>query len=60
MGIDDLVGLDLKRLSLSSGGLRVFLVRTKTTGPGKNVKAVPFFCGMQDLGVRAGLVESRP
>ena len=43
MRIDDLAGLDPKRLSLSSRGLKGFLVRTKTTGPGKNVKEVPFY-----------------
>ncbi len=40
MRIDDLAGLDPKRLSLSSRGLKGYLVRTKTTGPGKNVKEV--------------------
>jgi len=43
MRIDDLAGLDPKRLSLGSRGLKGFLVRTKTTGPGKNVKEVPFY-----------------
>ena len=43
MRVDDLAGLDPKRLSLSSRGLKGYLVRTKTTGPGKNVKEVPFY-----------------
>ena len=43
MRIDDVAGLDPKRLSLRSRGLKGVLVRTKTTGPGKNVKEVPFY-----------------
>ncbi len=43
MRIDDLLGLDPKRMTLGGRGLRGFLVRTKTTGPGKNVKEVPFY-----------------
>eukprot|EP00435_Cladocopium_sp_Y103_P056456 s739_g19.t1 len=41
--ISDLEGLVLDRLELGSWGLRGILVRTKTTGPGKNVKEVPIF-----------------
>ena len=39
----DLEGLDPNRLSLGSRGLRGVLVRTKTTGPGKQVKETPIF-----------------
>ena len=43
MRISDLEGLDPRRLSLNSRGFRGFLTKTKTTGPGKNVKEVPIF-----------------
>ena len=43
MRIDDLAGLVPKRLTLSGRGLKGILVRTKTTGSGKNVKEVPFY-----------------
>ena len=43
MRISDLEGLDLRRLSLGSRGLRGFLMRTKTTGPGKQVREVPIY-----------------
>ena len=39
----DLEGLDPNRLLLGSRGLRLVLVRTKTTGPGKQVKETPIF-----------------
>ena len=43
MRISDLEGLDPRSLSLNSRGFRGFLTKTKTTGPGKNVKEVPIF-----------------
>ena len=43
MRISDLEGLDPRRLTLNSRGLRGILTKTKTTGPGKNVKEVPVF-----------------
>ena len=41
--LSDLEGLDPTRLQLSSRGLRGVLTRTKTTGPGKQVKETPIF-----------------
>lgn len=41
--IADLEGVDPKRLQMTSRGLRGVLTRTKTTGPGKNVREVPFY-----------------
>ena len=43
MRLSDLEGMDPRRLSLNSRGLRGFLTKTKTTGPGKNVKEVPIY-----------------
>ena len=43
MRLSDLEGLDPRRMTLSSRGFRGFLTKTKTTGPGKNVKEVPIF-----------------
>ncbi len=36
-------GIDPKRLQMTTCGLRGVLTRTKTTGPGKNVRDVPFY-----------------
>lgn len=41
--LSDLEGLDPNRLQLGSRGLRGVLTRTKTTGPGKQVKETPIF-----------------
>ena len=41
--LSDLEGLDPSRLFLGSRGLRGTLVRTKTTGPGKQVKETPIY-----------------
>ena len=41
--LSDLEGLDPSRIALGSRGLRGVLVRTKTTGPGKQVKETPVF-----------------
>lgn len=41
--VDDLLGVDYNRFVHSSAGLQGVLTRTKTTGPGKNIKEVPFF-----------------
>eukprot|EP00435_Cladocopium_sp_Y103_P052661 s658_g16.t1 len=41
--LSDLEGLVPSRLQLGSRGLRGILVRTKTTGPGKQVREVPIF-----------------
>ena len=41
--LSDLEGLDPSRMALGSRGLRGVLVRTKTTGPGKQVKETPVF-----------------
>ena len=43
MRLSDLEGLDPRRMTLNSRGFRGFLTKTKTTGPGKNVKEVPIF-----------------
>ena len=43
MRLSDLEGLVPGKISLSSRGLKGFLTRTKTTGPGKRVKEVPIF-----------------
>ena len=43
MRVSDLQGVDVSRLQLFSGGLKGFLVRTKTTGHDKKVLEVPFF-----------------
>ena len=42
--LSDLEGLDPGRLQLGSRGLKGILVRTKTSGPGKQVKETPIFC----------------
>jgi hypothetical protein len=41
LGFDNVRGLDPRRLVLGKNGLRGFLVRTKTTGPGKKVLEMP-------------------
>ena len=41
--LSDLEGLDPGRLYLGSRGLRGTLIRTKTTGPGKQVRETPIF-----------------
>lgn len=43
MRISDLEGLSPSRITLSSRGLRGMLSKTKTTGPGKQVREVPIF-----------------
>ena len=43
MRLSDFDGLDHSRLTLSTLGLRGYLVRTKTTGPGKKVREVPIY-----------------
>ena len=41
--LSDLEGLDPGRMALGSRGLRGVLLKTKTTGPGKQVKETPVF-----------------
>ena len=43
MRLDDLDGLDPRKVVVSSQGLRASLSKTKTTGPGKRVLHVPIF-----------------
>jgi len=43
MRLDDVVGIDVTRLSLTDVALKGILVRTKTSGPGRPVTELPFF-----------------
>jgi hypothetical protein len=41
--MDDVIGIDITRLSITDVALRGVLTRTKTSGPGRQVVELPFF-----------------